>query len=194
MKTFKQYLTESAKVYNFKIKVADKIPEGFEDKLKNSLERYKVVTFNKISTTPVQKLPLDFPRLNNVEVTIYEAVLEYPATAPQIVANIKEIGLKEENFRVRGAGEPSEVDQLMQEEEATAESLLQDPAYTETENVKHKEYFGADYNKAFLNDLQKVAKERKKTLGQDKAMPDVLGSLGNPKFDKAGINSPIGSK
>jgi hypothetical protein len=194
MKTFKEYLTESKKVYNFKIKVAGEIPEGFEDKLKNSLERCKVVTFEKIATTPVQKVPLDFPTLNNVEVTVYEAVLEYPVTAPEITSDIKELGLKEEHFRVRGSGEPSEIDQLVQEEEPSGESMLQDPAYKETDNVKHKDYFGADYNKSFLKDLEKTAKERRKELGHDKAKPDVLGSLGKPKFDKAGVKSPVGSK
>lgn len=194
MKTFKEYLTESAKVYNFKIKVAGQIPEGFEDKLKNSLERCKVVSFKKMTTTPVQQVPLDFPTLSNVEVTVYEAIVEYPTTAPQIAADIREMGLKEEYFRVRGAGEPSEVDQLVQEQEPTGQALLQDPSYKETENVKHKDYFGADYNKTFLKDLEKTAKERRKELGHDKAKPDVLGSLGKPKFDKAGVKSPVGSK
>jgi hypothetical protein len=34
MKTFKEYLTESKKVYNFKIKVAGDLPEDFEKNLK----------------------------------------------------------------------------------------------------------------------------------------------------------------
>jgi hypothetical protein len=194
MKTFKEYLTESKKVYNFKIKVAGEIPEGFEASLKNRLERCRVVSFEKMTTTPVQKVPLDFPTLNNVEVTVYEAVLEYPVTAPEIAANIKEMGLKEEHFRVRGSGEPSEIDQLIQDDEPSGEALLQDSTYKETENVKHKDYFGADYNKGFLKDLEKVAKERKKELVHDKAKPDVLGSLGKPKIDKAGVKSPVGSK
>lgn len=193
MKTFKEYLTESKKVYNFKIKVAGEIPEGFEEKIKGRLDRFKVITFEKITTTPVQKVPMDFPNLSNTEVTVYEAVLEYPVTAPEIVSDVKELGLTEEHFRVRGSSEPSEIDQLFQEEEPSKEALLQDAVYSETENVKHKEYFGADYNKSFLKDLEKTSKERKKELGHDKAKPDVLGSSAKTKVDKIGTKSPVGS-
>ncbi len=196
MKTFKDYLTESQKVYHFKIKVAGEIPEGFEDQLKSRLERCKVVSFEKIATTPVQKVPLDFPNINNAEVTVYEAIMEYPITSPEISRDIREIGLEDDLFRVRGSSEPTEVDQIVltSEEEPSGEAMLQDPNYHETENVKHKDYFGADYNKSFLKDLEKTAKERRKELGQDKAKPDVLGSLGKAKQDKAGIKSPVGSK
>lgn len=194
MKTFKEYLSESKKAYNFKIKVAGEIPEGFEEKLKNNLDRCKIISFEKVSTTPVQQVPLDFPHLNNVEVTIYEAIVEYPTTPPQISADIKALGINEEHFRVRGAGEASEIDQLLLDEEPSGKSLLQDPAYKETANAKHKEYFGPDYNKSFLKDLERVAKERNKELGSGKGNPNVLASLGQPKFDKAGIKSTIGSK
>jgi hypothetical protein len=194
MKTFKDYLTESKKLYSFKVKVAGELPEGFEDQLKGKLERCKIITLEKIATTPVQKVPLDFPNINNAEVTIFDVVLEYPVTSPEIARDIRDIGLDENFFRVRGSGEPSEVDQLVQEEEPSGQSKLQDPNYKEAENAKHKDYFGADYNKGFLKDLEKISKERKKELGQDKAKQDVLGSLGKVKSDKAGIKSPIGSK
>jgi len=42
MKTFKEYLTESKKVYSFKIKVAGEVPEKFEENLKSRLD---AVTF-----------------------------------------------------------------------------------------------------------------------------------------------------
>ena len=44
MKTFKEYLSESKKVYSFKVKVAGEIPEGFQDKLKTELDRCKLIT------------------------------------------------------------------------------------------------------------------------------------------------------
>ena len=42
MKTFKEYLAESKKVYPFKIKVAGDLPGGFEAKLKQQLFVYHV--------------------------------------------------------------------------------------------------------------------------------------------------------
>ena len=66
MKTFKEYLVENKKVYSFKIKVAGEIPENFQDSVKTKLERCKVMTFEKLNTTPIQKLTLDFPDKNNM--------------------------------------------------------------------------------------------------------------------------------
>jgi len=193
MKTFKEYLSESKKVYSFKVKVAGELPENFESQLKERLERCKVVTFEKMATTPVQKVPLDFPNISNAEVTIYDVILEYPITSPEIVREIKDIGLDEDVFRVRGSGEPSEIDQVTLDNELTNTSLLSDPNYSEAEKIKHKEYFGDDFNKSFLKDLEKSAKERKKELGQDKGKPDVLGNAPKVKQDKSGVKSAVGS-
>ena len=76
MKTLKEYLTESKKVYSFKIKVAGELPESFQENLKTSLERCKVAKLEKISTTPIQSLPLDFPTMSNCEVHIFEVTCE----------------------------------------------------------------------------------------------------------------------
>ena len=195
MKTFKEYLSESKKVYSFKIKVAGEIPEDFENNLKERLEKSKVITFEKISTTPIQKTPLDFPGLTNKEVTVYEVVLEYPITSPQIVEEIKSIGMTEDCVRVRGSGEPSEIDQIgLTEEPKEKEALLKDPMYKESTNADHKDYFGADFNKGFLKDLETAAKARKKELGHDKIKPGSMPSTQKIKTDKSGIKSPVGSR
>jgi hypothetical protein len=192
MKSFREYLAESKKVYSFKIKVAGEIPENFENQLKERLERCKLATFSKVSTTPVQKVPLDFPNLSNMEVTVYEVVCEYPITPPEIAREVKDIGLREECFRVRGSGEPTEIEQIESEIENTG-SVLTDAEYKDGGKVAHKDYFGNDFNKSFLKDLQTTAKQRKKELGQDKGKPDVLGSAPKIKQDKAGAKSAIGS-
>lgn len=189
MKTFKEYLTESKKIYNFKVKVAGEIPEGFENLLKEKLERCKLAKFEKVSTTPVQKVPLDFPNISNKEVTVYEVVTEYPITAPEISRDIKDLGLKEECFRVRGSSEPSELEQaaMGMDEEQDSDALLPDSSYKETSTVKHKDYFGDDFNKGFLKDLQKAAKERCKEEGKGEY------KLPKTKADKAGMKSALGS-
>ena len=191
MKTLKEYLSESKKVYSFKVKVAGDIPENFQESLKNSLEKYQIVTLEKM-TTPVQESPMDFPELANKEVTIYDLVVEYPITAPEITNFVKDMGLSEECFRVRGSSEPSEYEQLGLDD-PSGSALLSDPYYKESTAVKHKDYFGADFNKNFLKELAKASKERNKELGIDKAKPDVLGEAPNAKTDKAGAKSAIGS-
>ena len=188
MKTFKEYLAESKKVYSFKIKVAGEIPEKFQENLKTRLDCCKVITLEKQSTTPIQALPLDFPEMTNKEVTIYEVVCEYPITAPQIVNSVKEIGLDEACFRVRGSGEPSEEDQVLATAEPSGEALL-DETDLEKGNtkIKHKDYFGDDFNKGFLKDLSKTSKQQKKDNGQGEY------KLPKQKQDKEGAKSAIGS-
>ena len=189
MKTFKEYLSESKKVYNFKIKVAGDLPESFQDSLKNSLERCKVIKLEKLNTTPIQALPLDFPTKKNAEVHIFEVICEYPITAPEITNDIKMLGLDEDCFRVRGSGEPSEIDQALNKEIINPDGLLTDSQYKEAPNAKHKDYFGDDFNKGFLKDLEKSSKQRKK----DSTGPQEF-KLPKAKEDKAGLKSAMGSK
>jgi hypothetical protein len=190
MKTFKEYLSESKKAYSFKVKVAGDVPENFQENLKNSLDKYHILTLDKM-TTPVQESPLDFPEKTNKEITIYDLVVEYPITAPEIGNYIREMGMTDECFRVRGSSEPSEYDSKIISDSDGA--LLDDPHYQEADQIKHKDYFGEEFNKNFLKELSKAAKERNKELGIDKAKPDVLGTAPKIKTDKAGIKSPVGS-
>ena len=189
MKTFKEYLVENKKVYSFKIKVAGELPENFQKRLKNVLDRCGVMTLEKVNTTPIQESPLDFPELKNKEVHVFEVICEYPVTAPEIAKDIKEMGIDEACFRVRGSGEPSEQDQALLDNEPTGEALLDDSEYSEKgpTKIKHKDYFGDDFNKNFLKDLAKSAKQRQKDGNQ------VEYKLPKSKQDKAGAKSALGS-
>ena len=189
MKTLKEYLAESKKVYSFKIKVAGDLPESFQENLKQSLERCKVIKLEKIKSTPIQALPLDFPTMKNVEVHMFEVMCEYPITAPEISSDLKAMGLREECYRVRNSMEPSEQDQVTRNEILNPDGLLNDASYKEGINVKHKEYFGDDFNKSFLKDLEKSAKQRKK----DQNGPTEY-KLPKAKEDKMGLKSAVGSK
>ena len=189
MKPFTEYLAESKKIYNFKVKVAGELPEDFQENLKTALDRCKCIKLEKIKTTPIQALPLDFPAMKNCEVTVFEVVCEYPITGPEITNDVKALGLDEACFRVRGGSEPTEADQVLLDNEPSGESLLLDSSYKENTNVKHKDYFGDDFNKGFLKDLEKTAKQRKK----DQTGPTEY-KLPKGKTDKLGLKSAMGSK
>jgi hypothetical protein len=189
MKPFKEYLAESKKVYNFKVKVAGELPESFQENLKTALDRCKCIKLEKIKTTPIQALPLDFPTMKNCEVTVFEVICEYPITAPEIYIDVKALGLDEERFRVRGGSEPSEEEQTTQNEIINPDGLLTDSNYKEAVNVKHKDYFGDDFNKGFLKDLEKTSKQKKK----EQTGPTEY-KLPKGKTDKFGLKSAMGSK
>jgi hypothetical protein len=188
MKTLKEYLTESKKVYDFKVKVAGDVSESFQEDLKTALERCKVLKLEKISTTPIQSLPLDFPSMKNCEVHIFEVICEYPITGPEIASDLKSLGLAENSFRVRGSDEPSETDQVFADLEKVKDVLLTDSNIGDPK-IKGKNYFGDDFNRGFLKDLEKTAKQRKK----DQDGPTEY-KLPKAKTDKAGLKSAMGSK
>ena len=186
MKTLKEYLTESAKVYSFKIKIACDLPEGFEANFKKALEQYSVSRFEKTKTTPVQENPMDFPMVKNASVIMYEVDLFYPIISPQIVNILTaDLGCHEEYIRVRGANES---DTEYDASAKTSKTALLDTPYEK--GAKFKDYFGDAYNKSFLKDLEKASKQRKKDLGQK----DVKAGAKDAGPDYGNKSpSPIGS-
>ncbi len=85
-----------------------------------------------------------------MEVTVFEVVTEYPVTPPEIATMIKGSGITEDCFRVRGSSEPTEMDQLLMDNEPTGDALLDEQDMDKgTGKIKHKDYFGDDFNKSF---------------------------------------------
>lgn len=161
MKLFRDYLTESKKVYTFKMKVAGELPESFEEEVKNSLVSYGEITLSKEGKTPITETPLDFPDLRNQEVHIFSVTTEYPVTPPQLHKAIAHLEIPETHFKIRGALEPSEVDQLTKDEIVAGDNtLLTNTNYEEVENAKHEEFYGEEYNTGFLKELENDKKER----------------------------------
>jgi hypothetical protein len=80
MKSFVEYLTESKKTYDFKIGVAGDLAEGFADTLETCLQKYSLANISAGKKTPIQERPLDFPQLENVEVTYWDVEVNYPTT------------------------------------------------------------------------------------------------------------------
>ena len=70
MQSFTQYLTESTKVYDYRIKVAGEIDKGFANKLETAMSKWDCQSLSSGKTTPIVELPLDFPHLKNEIVTM----------------------------------------------------------------------------------------------------------------------------
>ena len=87
MSTFTQYLTESAKQYDYKIKVAGDLDKDFADKLETALGKFDVAKFSAGKSYPIQETPLDFPQFKNTNVTIFDATTNYPVSAFEIQRN-----------------------------------------------------------------------------------------------------------
>jgi len=109
MKNFVNYLTESQKTYKFKVRVAGELPEGFADRLESALTKYDIVSISSGKKTPISEKPLDFPQLQNMEVTHYDVEVNYPATAFVLEQYLSvETGVHHSHLIVRSEGDPIE--------------------------------------------------------------------------------------
>jgi hypothetical protein len=84
MKSFKEYLTESKKVYEFKVKIAGDHAKDAVAQIKAALAEFHVATVSSGRTTPISERQSDFPEHRNTQMTVYDITTNYPATALQI--------------------------------------------------------------------------------------------------------------
>jgi len=153
MKTFAEYLTESRKTFDYRIKIAgDTTPEfmkGFEQKLK----QFDVVKITAPKTTPVQKTLADFPQYNNESMTFMDVTFNYPATPPQITQIAQLLGLDPNRICIqdRVYAERMDVERERQDEES--KNLLTDtdfPAPNKEQRDLKKDYSAAPDDHAVL--------------------------------------------
>ena len=84
MKNFQQYLAESERTYNYRIKIVGDVDSGWLKQLEEKCQQFDIVSFGKSKTTPVQLAPADFPKHANDSVTSVDVEFRYPAIEPQI--------------------------------------------------------------------------------------------------------------
>jgi hypothetical protein len=169
MKSFTEYLTESKKQYDFRIKIAGEMSTEKEDTMKRLLGRFtneNTLTGFKKSKTPIQAVPLDFPQVKNCEVNIYEVTLDFPTTQFELTEYLAtELGIGKQNLVVRRPGEPSEEYQMPAEKREGA--LLLDPDYKEAGSPQFEDYYGDKYNTGFVKELNDILKLQRKERGEE---------------------------
>jgi len=182
MKNFKEYLSESIadKKYNFRVKVAGDFSADQETKLKTMLEKFQVDAFKKLSVTPVQKFPLDFPQIKNCEVSIFEVTVNYPTT-PQELKEYLGAGLSVNSsmLAVVTPGMPSE--EYQREEPKREGALLTDSEYKEAPNANFEDYYGDKYNTGFVKELNDILKLQRKARGE--VIPETAAAVYNTDKD-----------
>jgi hypothetical protein len=109
MRSFTEILTESKKTYEFKIGVAGNCPDDCVDNLETALKKFSVINMTSGKKTPIQERPLDFPQLQNMEVTYFEAEVEYPTTSQVLQEYLgKCCGIDQSYIIVRNMNDPRE--------------------------------------------------------------------------------------
>ena len=124
MRSFKQILTESKKTYEFKIGIAGEMSDGLTDMLETSLKKFSLANMSAGKKTPIQERPLDFPQLQNMEVTYFEVAVEYPTTTQILQEYLgKCCGIEQSHIIVRNMEDPR-IEYQEQADDAPYEPML----------------------------------------------------------------------
>jgi hypothetical protein len=84
MKTFAKYLAESERTYDYRIKICGRPADDFVRQLKSKLDQFDPARLGDIKSTPIQRIPTDFPSFKNEAVSMFDVSFRYPAIEPQI--------------------------------------------------------------------------------------------------------------
>ena len=159
MSTFKDYLTESVKSYDYKIKVAGDLDKDFASKLESALAKFEVANMSAGKKTPIMTLPLDFPMLSNEQVTIFDVTTNYPESTRTMHEYLSDLlRIPSTHMVVRKPGEPTEEyqDEMQVAKKSEFANKL-DSVETKFQEhpVKGEEHYGDKHNMGLLKELLK---------------------------------------
>ena len=167
MSTFTQYLTEAAKSYDYKIKVAGTIADDFKNRMETALQKFELAKMSAGKKTPIQSLPLDFPALSNEEVTIFDVTTNYPCSVNVLKEYLADyMNINASMIVVRKPGEPTEEyqDQIADAGKSDfANKLASVEEKFEKHPVKGEDHFGDKHNMSLMKELLKT---RDRNLGE----------------------------
>ena len=133
MKSFKEYLTESKKVYEFKIKIAGDHATDAVAQIKAALAEFHIASVSAGRSTPISERQSDFPEHRNTQMTVYEITTNYPATSLQIRDRIASgLAVTHNHIKITSLAEELENELNHEHDKLSGEALI-----------------GTDYEKSF---------------------------------------------
>ena len=173
---FKKYIAESKKTYNFKVGLAGMLADDTGDRLESLMQKFSVVNMSNGKKTPIQKKALDFPALENTEVTYFDIEVEYPTTTSVLEQYLKDsLGLPANHVVVRKPGDPLVA--IQEEPKANGDKKANlESDYPKSDSAATKTA-GDSRVMELLKELEKVRKDRE--------APDASKDVKtNPEGDK----------
>jgi len=195
MKSFKEYLTESKRVYEFKVKIVKELPKDCAKQLKEALSEYDPANVSAGKSAPISKHYHDFPDHKNVSMTVFDVTLNYPAN-PQQVKNAvaARLGIHESEIKVITAYQDLEMELNNQHSEKSGKSLLGD----DYESSNNQDLVGEKHNLNFLKGLTTSRSlEEVEGINDQLFVKQPTGKKLDVQptvADKSGMVSPVGSR
>jgi hypothetical protein len=185
MKTFHQYLAESERTYDYRIKILGDAAPDFVKNLEDKLKQFDIVKISKPKTTPVMKLLKDFPGEENQSVTSMEVSFRYPAIEPQIMQIAQLLGHNPNHVRLLTTPYENSQDKELADITAQNKDLIKDTDYPnpDAEQAALKKDYGVE---AHQHDVLKNAYRSDYTIAGGKT-PAAETTNNLPQ----GMTSPI---
>jgi hypothetical protein len=197
MSTFKDYLTESTKSYDYKIKIAGAKKDIDINALETALQKFDLASMSAGKTTPIMTLPLDFPALSNEQVTIFDVTTNYPESPRVMHEYLSDImRIPATHIVVRKPGEPTEQYQADMQIKSEYRNKLHDIEYSDMAKINPEDFHSTKANMSLLKELLKdreahalnmeVGKDNKTQevqSNEEQGTPSPLSRASNPHPD-----------
>ena len=197
MSTFTQYLAESTKSYDYKIKIVGASKDIDKNALETALQKFDLANMSAGKTTPIMTQPLDFPALSNEQVTIFDVTTNYPTTTREMKEYLSDImRIPATHIVVRKPGEPTEQYQADMQIKSEYRNKLHDIEYKDAPKVNAEDLHSTKANMSLLKELLKdreahalnmeVGKDNKTQevqSNEEQGTPSPLSKASNPHPD-----------
>ena len=153
MKNFAHYLAESERTYDYRIKLCGDVTTEFVRQLKSKFDQFDPVKMSDVRTTPIQKIPTDFPNFENEKVNMIDVSFRYPAIEPQIKQLAQLLGMDPNKVVMQTQAHQDGLVAEYEKIESENKDLLQDtdyPAPDAEQKALKKDYSADPYDHAVL--------------------------------------------
>jgi hypothetical protein len=153
MKNFQEYLAESQRTYNYRIKIVGDTAPDFVKMLEEKLKQFDPVKISTVKKTPIQAKPADFPAAANESVSSMDCEFRYPAIEPQIQQIAQLLGLDPNRIRLLTTAYEESLADEKEKIEDQNKDLLTDtdyPAPDAEQKALSKDYSAEPHDHAVL--------------------------------------------
>jgi hypothetical protein len=165
------------------------------DSLEASLKKYDLKKASSFRKTPIQESPLDFPNIKNTPVFICDLTLGYPGSLDFLRTYLcNSMGISPAQLAVYSENDPRQIetdlylDRNSPEYKAKYKTRLGSD-YEEVPGAEAEAY-GEKYNTGFLQELEKVRKERVLTTVNNPLSPNETTDHSTLPKGYDGFNDP----
>ena len=151
IKSFASHLSDNAKVYSFKMRMAFECTDKMFKKIECALDAYQLESITKPKSLPIQEDSVNFPQLGPVEINIIEMELGYPVIPEMLQALlIERCGLDGTQFIIHTLAQDADrtpQNAIYEKGDALLDTELDDYALTE-------KVYGNEFITDFLDSIE----------------------------------------